>query len=418
MFISILAFLYVGAFGGSDDGLLPGVFSGYSNDYTAARQVIDEIHGKMMKVSWVMIGGLITIACLMYLTGAIASAKVNPQELVLKGILVVALLAGYNTIFGMIMGSGRMLSDQIANSAQMLEAAKEINEAKESVTNNQGDTATEPGVSMLKAMGTILFALDGTALLTAAIIGLCIILMFLGSLFVNAVWLIFVVALYIFGPISIAMCLLPGVGNKITSTWFGAIVQLSFWQVWMAICWRMIIIADLIHPLVSGQGSIGSTTSTVNSFEAAAFALVFALLFMATPFIVQGLIPLSSFSAMAGTMGLFLEAKALGAMSGSGGGSGSGSQSSSTASKPAPTTSGGGKGAQSGASAGAGGGGGGGAAAGSGASAGGGAAAAAGPAGVAVAAGAVAVEQGSKVANAVRDSASSTAQDSSNGGGR
>jgi hypothetical protein len=358
-----------------DDGLLPGVFPNYNNGYTHARELINNLHDKTMHASWGLFGGLILVAALINLGGVVGrlsaarGLKFSPEQVLFTGTLCVLMLVGYNQLFYVIMTVGDSMAQQIASPEELRAATKEMEQSAQKLNadGSAGDSTSSGDFGLLKVFGQLLFALSGTTLLTSLVIGLSILIYIIGSLFINTLWLIFVVALYIFGPISIVLGVIPGWGGKMISTWLGALVQLSAWQIWMAFCAFCIQIGSELFRIQNGGDlpTVGDLSGSVSSFESAAYALVFAVMYLSTPFIIQGLLPLGRFSVMAGIgvaaaqnqVSNFMSSGQK-ALQGQGGGSGSSST------RSAPSGAGGRAGSASGAGGGAGAGGAGGAAAG------------------------------------------------------
>lgn len=308
MVLALAVKIYGFALSAWDEGLLPGVFPNYDPRYTSARTMINALHDKTMHASWGLFGAMILVAAFVNLGGVIGQfsaargLKFSPEQVLMTGTLCVFMLVGYNQIFYLVMSTGDTMAQQIASREQLQDATEKIQTESQKLTQDgsTGDNSGDFGI--LTTFGQLLFATSGTTVLTSLVIGLSILVFLIGSLFINTLWLIFVVALYIFGPISIALGVIPGWGGKLISTWLGALVQLSAWQIWMAFCWFCVMIGGELFRIQNGGAlpTIGNLRGTVTSFESAAFALVFALLYLATPFIIQGLIPLGRFSVMAG----------------------------------------------------------------------------------------------------------------------
>lgn len=403
-----------------DRGLLPGVFEDYPQDYTGARHMINALHTKMMDQSWELFGAFFAISTILGLAGILGRLRITPDQIVARGLIVAVMLTSYNSIFGTIMATGGDVAYTITSREELIRAAQQIQKATSEISvDGAAQESESPGV--FKLFGQILFALTGGLSLVAVVVGLSVIIMLIGSLFINTIWIIFSIVLYVFGPIIIVLGLIPGWGPKLLTNWLGAVIQLAAWQIWLAICWWIIQVSSAL-PFFTNKGempTIDNIRGNVTSFEGAAFALAFALLYLATPFIIQGLLPLGRFSVMAGIGMAAAQSQVSGAVksvsggaqsaakSGQGGGEGS--------SRSVGTSYGGGRsGAEGGAAAG--GGGGGGAAAGGGAAGGGAAAggAAATGAGAAVAAPIVAAQAGVAAVQKVNDGIKGQAQDMGN----
>lgn len=405
-----------------DKGLVPGVFENYPQDFSGARNLINDLHGRIMDQSWGLFGALFAVGALLGLAGQTARLKITPDKMVMMGVLVAVLLSGYDGVFGTIMATGDDLSQEIASREKLMEATQQIQEAARNISSGESEDSDTP--YLLKLFGQILFALAGPGLLTGLVIGLSICVMLIGSLFINTLWVIFTVVLYTFGPLVIVLGLIPGWGPKILTNWFGALIQLSAWQIWMAICWWCVEVGSQL-PFLMNNGelpTIDNLKGHVTSFEGAAFALVFALLYLATPFIVQGILPLSRFSVMAG-IGMAAAHSQVSSVvnkgrsggQGSGGGGGNSFGGGGSGGGGGAAGGGGGGGGKTGMGGGGGGaaGGGGGAAAGGGGGAAAGAGAAAGPAAVA----AVGVQAGVAAVQKVNDGIRDQAQNMGDGGG-
>lgn len=271
--------------------LVPGV---EWNNMSTAHNMVADFHTKMMNGAWSIFLVLLAIAGGLIVFNIMAELNMDAKELLNRGLIVTFLLVGFNPIFGGIMKGGDLLASQIASKQDLARAADKAREFA-------GDPAEEDNGIAGKLWGLIkgILKVVNNGLLVTIVQGLVCIIFIIATLFINTLWIVFVIALYVFGPLSIVLGAIPKVGGKLIETWIGACVQLSIWQVWMAICWWFVSLGtELVVGDLSG-GSVSGTLSAGGAWQVTGLSLVFACLYFATPFIVQGLIPISSFSFMA-----------------------------------------------------------------------------------------------------------------------
>lgn len=206
-------------------------------------------------------------------------------------VLIGVLLAGFKFMFGTIFITGHALSLEIFGEDNVSELNKQFEEIATREQESKGVTsdADENPISRLFTMlGQITSDIVVDTL--AAIIAF---IFFVATVLMHMLWRIAVIILYVMGPILIALSLFPSFGVKILSAWFGAALQVSFWQVWFAVCAFFVQTSDNTDLLKFTVGN--SKAATANHIESVVFALIFTILYIATPIVVGLFLPVSSF---------------------------------------------------------------------------------------------------------------------------
>lgn len=138
------------------------------------------------------------------------------------------------------------------------------------------------------------------------IIALCNICFVIAVILISAIWLMFAIVLYCLGPFMITAGLIPEYGEKLWGSWIAATIQCSLWQVWMAFCGKMITSSlftqiSQLNPMNRASATdAGVTQTAVMDLQQAAYALVFLLMYVSTPFIINYIFPLGNSSALGG----------------------------------------------------------------------------------------------------------------------
>lgn len=132
--------------------------------------------------------------------------------------------------------------------------------------------------------------------IAAILVALSIALFLFGAIFINMAWIALATVLYVLGPVLIVLGMIPRIGGRVLSNWILALVQLSAWRIWMAICgWFVWNGPSLFLHDVQAGGPLDFDNTRV-MIESAVMCLVFAGMYFATPFIINAVLPLSRFS--------------------------------------------------------------------------------------------------------------------------
>ena len=277
-----------------DKGIMPGVFEWMSGPSLAtSRDTIHMMFSKLYHGAWVLLGLLLMVSAMIQLFGAMSNWHTPVDQLLLKGAMVVLMLVGYQYSFGVVMRTGYALAQQIQETPFIVD---QLRMTEEKLQQGQGDS------SWASWAFTLLKGISGQLELVTIIVGLGIMLYFVICFFMTSLWVVLATVLYITGPLVLVMAIFPG-GGKLAARWFGALLQLSLWQVWFAICyWFMDAGAT---KLLQGQGLLINTVDwrtmgASTMLEGLAFAVLFGCMYLGTPYVVQAIFPLGSVES--GTM--------------------------------------------------------------------------------------------------------------------
>lgn len=252
------------------------------------------LHDKMMETAWYIFGIMVIISAGLALTGLLTSMEVSAQEVAAKGIMVVVLLLGFDFIFAGIFNAGRVVADRVMSYDDIQSLTDDVRERAKA--DQEGAEEGSAG----NWLGTISNVLWNSIInpgmgLSMIMIGLSIALFLFGWLFMTYAFLALAIASYVFSPIVIALGVIPRWGGRLMENWVSSIVQLSAWQIWMAICTWFVKLGPLLFLKDAGNGGPLDTTNTRVMIESAAMCLVFAAMIFATPWVVNALLPISHF---------------------------------------------------------------------------------------------------------------------------
>jgi hypothetical protein len=263
---------------------------GLSEQYLPAQVSLEgaKLYERMLTISYLLIPVFIAVG----LVVANFSEQFNVKDLLLRSILVLALIGTLPFTFGATMELGGAISRQIISNTDEQQMRLSIAaEAKEQNQKNQGNE--KPTFFSMVGNG-LLTALTGN--ISDLIVALAHTIYLFSGPFISLLWRFLVILAYALAPIMISFLILPNIGNRIFMGWLGGVIQLSFWQVWIAICsWFVNLANSNLELLVSGNLD---KIDASNQIEGAAAALLFALLYLATPAAVNRIIPLSTFGSI------------------------------------------------------------------------------------------------------------------------
>ncbi|HRH46937.1 MAG TPA: hypothetical protein PKY82_35145, partial [Pyrinomonadaceae bacterium] len=270
----------------------------------------------------------------------IAKKTGGPAQYLNRAITVGFSLLGYKILFAGIMWTGAMVAYQImpavttpqgisipwipASSLTIISpsvsktntstTSSNSNSSATPTNTNPGSVTTPLTADMLKGKSTfelIMWGISnafglatnwGPAMLVVA---LCNIFFAISIFLISAVWLIYAIILYALGPFMITAGLIPEYGDKLWGNWIAATIQCSLWQVWLAFCGRIITSTvfqqfSQLNPANRVNSSGGELSGSLMDLQQAAFALVFLLLYVGTPFLINFIFPLSNSGSIGG----------------------------------------------------------------------------------------------------------------------
>jgi hypothetical protein len=280
---------------------LPGVadrLPGVPVDYlpTQAALQCQELHSRMAGAAWTLLGLLLLVAFAAHQLQLLGKLNLSPHHLVLRFLLLAVLLANSHLVFGAIFAVGHGFAGLLFQDVDFTALNKQIHDAAQARRDASGGGVTgffDTVAGVLSVFTPVAGAMDLVRALAS--IGLLVV----GIIF-QLVWRALVMVLFIASPLCVVLGMIPGFGQKILSAWFGALVQVSAWQVWGAMCAWMVKSADgfftLQKDLATGQPGFA------NDAESVAVSILFVILYAACPAVVGKLFPISGFSALASTV--------------------------------------------------------------------------------------------------------------------
>lgn len=269
---------------------IPGIPDDYLTDQGITQ--ILALHEKVMNTAWYLFAILVIVSAGLVVTGLLTSMQISTQEIVKNGILVVVLLLGFDIFFGFVFNAGHYVASTIVSDDDFMQLAKDMRD-KANATDGGGAADSNWLSLILTTLGkSIINPGIGLAML---LIGLAIAIFLLAALFINIAWLALAVAAYTFSPIALALGIIPRWGSKLIESWISSLVQLAAWQIWMAICAWFVKLGPFMFLQSSGSTGSLDTLDTRLSLETGAMCLVFAALYMATPWIISAYLPISHF---------------------------------------------------------------------------------------------------------------------------
>jgi hypothetical protein len=268
----------------------------------AGVQQIMELHKKIYAASWLVLGLMVVIALAMNLAGLFVRLEISPKDVILRGLMIVCLMVGFDEVYGMIMAVGHGMAQEIMPDYQLADLTKSAQRA----ANNQieGEESSDDGGILEDAAAWISGAanflwnmvVNPGAGIAAILVALSIALFLFGAIFINMAWIALATVLYVMGPILIVFGIIPRLGGRVLTNWVTALVQLAAWRVWMAVCgWFVWNGPSLFLHDIQASGPLDFENTRV-MIESAVMSLVFAGMYFATPFIVNAVLPLSRFS--------------------------------------------------------------------------------------------------------------------------
>ena len=310
---------------------IPGIPDDYLTDQGITQ--ILALHDKIMNTAWYLFAILVIVAGGLVVTGLLTSMQISTQEVVKNGMLVVVMLLGFDIFFGFVFNAGHYVASTIMSDTDFMQLAKDVRDHA-NVTDG-GGAASGDWLGLIFTMLGKSIINPGVGL-GMVLIGLAIAIFLLSALFINIAWLALAVAAYTFSPIALALGIIPRWGGKLLESWISSLVQLSAWQIWMAICGWFVKLGPFMFLQSSGSTGPLDSLDTRLSLETGAMCLVFAALYMSTPWIISAYLPISHFGfhasraigaaygMISGTAGVAMEAAGTVASAAVTGGAGAG----------------------------------------------------------------------------------------------
>lgn len=284
---STLAF-YLFQVPGVPNAHIPGLSDLYMPTKGAAQAVV--LFQKVNQVAFLLIPLLLVIAAGMAVVGL--GEQWTVFDMAKRTIASIVLLVGIQFVFGGVMALGVGIGERIITTTDVQKVNQQFEEIAKKKQDENGANSDQ-ATGFLEKVGLGLAAFGADRLLNL-ITGLASILFFVATLVMTNLWRIFAIILYAISSLMVVLNIIPGIGTKLLGNWFGALVQVSFWQIWFSICAWFVTYADSIFT----TSDYTSRSAVANHAETTAFCVVFTALYAATPFIVNAIVPLSLFSGL------------------------------------------------------------------------------------------------------------------------
>jgi hypothetical protein len=267
----------------------------------AGMQQIMELHKKVYTASWLVFALMVAIGLAMNLTGLLARLEISPKDLILRGLMVVCLMVGFDQVYGLIMSVGHGMAQEIMPDYQLADLTKSAQRAADrQIEGGQaaGGGTQDDAANWMAGITNFLWnmVINPGAGIAGILVALSIALFLFGAIFINMAWIALATVLYVLGPVLIVFGVIPRLGGRVVSNWVTALVQLSAWRIWMAVCgWFVWNGPSLFLHDVQAGGPLDFENTTV-MIESAVMSLVFAGMYFSTPLIINAVLPLSRFS--------------------------------------------------------------------------------------------------------------------------
>lgn len=269
---------------------IPGINKEYIPEKGAAAAA--ELFKTTYEDAFILLGLMIVISAIFTVVG-LGENWTWPETLKRIGAVVI-LLVGFKFFFALPFIVGDAIGQEIFSDQDVQILNKKFEEIAQKTQEDKGVIGDPIG-----GKDNITKLMEFLSAFTSDIIfdvlaGVVSFVFFVSSVFMHIIWRIAVIILYVIGPILVVLSLIPGFGTKILANWFGAVLQVAFWQVWFAVCAFFVQTSDGL--ITFSSNSATSKPVAANHMESVTFALVFAVLYIATPFVVNLFLPISAFS--------------------------------------------------------------------------------------------------------------------------
>lgn len=230
--------------------------------------------------------------------------KISPREMALSFFLTIFVMLSYNTIFSTVIEISVAVGDEISSREQREDWASSIRKASDD-RNETGPGQTNSPWSIFSGYlgAAVSMAIGGSPQAIGGIMVACAGAVFLIAMGVIwAIWIVLVMTLFAFGPLLVCLGVVPGWGQKVMASWFNALVVLGLWNVYNAMCsWLMTTSAALFLD----AGGIGGGTIDPSTYHSGrllttgGMTVVYTILLIAGPILINALVPLSGFLGLA-----------------------------------------------------------------------------------------------------------------------
>lgn len=228
--------------------------------------------------------------------------KISPRDMALSFFLTIFVMLSYNTIFSTVIEISVAVGDEISSREEREDWASSIRKASDDRSETGPGQTNSPWSIFSGNLGmAVSMAIGGTPQAIGGIMVACAGAVFLIAMGVIwAIWIVLVMSLYAFGPLLVCLGVVPGWGQKVMASWFNALVVLGLWNVYNAMCsWLMTTSAALFLDAAGVTSMDPSTFHSGRLLTTGGMTVVYTILLIAGPILINALVPLSGFLGLA-----------------------------------------------------------------------------------------------------------------------
>lgn len=247
--------------------------------------------------------GIILLGLLLIVTLALPTLglgqKWTADRALYQAIGALLLIVGFKVLFGGIMGAGGGVAERIIPKEEISKINEDIRDKARQRQEEKGKNEPSASDAWYVALAVATAVINPlTAALPDLILALATTIFYASSVVIVFLWRVFAIILFVCGPLVLALGSIPGYGAKIITTYFGAIVQVAAWQIWFAVCTFFVRYGKEFFAY-DFTSATDFKNSALTHFESIGICLVFAVMYLGTPFLVSAILPISRFSTAA-----------------------------------------------------------------------------------------------------------------------
>ena len=266
---------------------LPSQIPGISNGIIGpqASQQAWDLYLRCRMMGWSMLGLFMLVAFLVHVAGI---AQDHWHKIILRSVIAAALLSFFPTIvMPLVFGTGSFVATRIFSSENSVELSREFGEAAAEKQREPELSEQNPAPkTWVRRLAKLMKDLTPQRAMTEVILAVISVGFFVIVGFIAALWRCLVILLFVTSPLLIVMAVLPGIGKRIGGAWIAALIQLSFWQ----------IMTGIFAFLVANTDKFLNPEDVSRDFAAVFFALAYTVMYLALPFVVNWILPISEVS--------------------------------------------------------------------------------------------------------------------------
>jgi len=275
---------------GLDSTMLPGIPIEYIP--TQAAEQVWAVYERMLSASRLLFPLLLIVAGLLRYARSLLPDD-PPGEIITLAMtaITLAILLTFNPlIFGWTIQIGRAVSQQVHSDEEARELNRQFRIASEEELAGREAGGGTTWFQTLSAFVAIIT--PGLTTITELMLAIGTVLFYATVIITGMLWKILVAMLFMMSPLLITTGLIPRFGPRILGAYYGALIQVSAIQVWMACCAFMVRTTDYLFQPQMELISEGRVSIT-NHHEAIAITFIFTFLYWMGWFVVAWMFPIS-----------------------------------------------------------------------------------------------------------------------------